>query len=64
MTRDFTQNFTLPQVFFKYFASKNKLPSLSVSGTLFENGLGTVIYQSKEKCSGPNQAYKINVLQE
>ena len=64
MTRDFTQNFTLPQVFFKYFASKNQLPGLSVSGTLFENGLGTVIYSSKEKCSGPNQAYKINVLQE
>ena len=61
MTCDITQNFTLPQVF---PTSKNQLPGLSVSGTLFENGLGTVIYQSKEKCSGPDQAYKINVLQE
>ena len=31
--------FTLPQVFFKHFASKNQLPGLSVNGTLVENGL-------------------------
>ena len=30
---------TLPRVFFKCSASKNQLPSLSVSGTLVENGL-------------------------
>ena len=30
---------TLPQVIFKHFASKNELPSLSVSGTMVENGL-------------------------
>ena len=30
---------TLPQVFFKHFASKNQLPGLSVNGTLVENGL-------------------------
>ena len=34
----FTENVTLPQVFFKYFASKNQLPGLSISGTLVENG--------------------------
>ena len=27
------------RVFFKHFASKNQLPGLSVSATLFENGL-------------------------
>ena len=30
---------TLPQVFSKHFASKNQLPSLSISGTLVENEL-------------------------
>ena len=35
----YQQNVTLPQVFFKYFASKNQLPGLSVSGILVENGL-------------------------
>ena len=30
---------TVPQVFFKHFASENQLPGLSVSGTLVENGL-------------------------
>ena len=30
---------TLPQVFFKYFASKFQIPGLSVNGTLVENGL-------------------------
>ena len=34
-----TQNITLPQVFFKYFASKNQLPNFYISGTLAENGL-------------------------
>ena len=33
------KNVTVPQVFFKYFASKNQLPGFSVSGTLVENGL-------------------------
>ena len=32
-------NVTLPQVFFKHFASKNQLPGLSIGGTLVENGL-------------------------
>ena len=32
-------NVTLPQVFFKHFASKNELPGLSIIGTLIENGL-------------------------
>ena len=35
----FTQNVTLPQVFFKHFACKNQLPGLSLSGALVENGL-------------------------
>ena len=39
MTCIFTENVTLPQVFFKYFASKNQVPGLSISGTLVENGL-------------------------
>ena len=30
---------TPPQVFFKYFANKNQLPGLSVSGAMVENGL-------------------------
>ena len=30
---------TLPRVFFKYFASKDQLPSFYISGTLVENGL-------------------------
>ena len=34
----FTENVTLPQVFFKHFASKNQLPGLSISGTLAGNG--------------------------
>ena len=33
--------FTLPQVFFKHFASQIQLPGLSVSGTLVENGLSS-----------------------
>ena len=39
MTCIFTENITLPHVFFKHFASKHQLPGLSVSGTLVENGL-------------------------
>ena len=35
----FTENVTLPQVFFKHFASKNQLPGLSIIETLVENGL-------------------------
>ena len=34
-----SKNVTLPQVFFKHFASKNQLPGFYVSGTLVENGL-------------------------
>ena len=32
-------NVTLPQVFFKHFASKNELPGLSITATLVYNGL-------------------------
>ena len=39
MTCIFAENVTLPQVFFKHFASKNQLPGLSIIGTLVENGL-------------------------
>ena len=39
MTCIFTQNVTLPQVFFKHFASKSQLPGFHISGTLTENGL-------------------------
>ena len=35
----FTWNFTLPQVFFKHFASKNQLPGFYRSGTLIGNYL-------------------------
>ena len=35
----FTKNVTLPQVFFKHFASKNQLTGFYISGTLVENGL-------------------------
>ena len=40
--------FTLPQVFFKHFASKNPLPGFYKSGTLVENGLTTE--QKNSKC--------------
>ena len=44
---------TLPQVFLKHFTSKNKLPGLSVSGTLIENGLKRRRNNSeKQPCSG------------
>ena len=39
LTCIFTQNFTLPQVFFKHFGNKNQLPGLSKIGTLLENGI-------------------------
>ena len=32
--------------FFKHFASKNQLPGFYISGTLVENGLEEVAYQS------------------
>ena len=32
------QNATLPQVFFKHFASKSELPGFYVKGTLVEMG--------------------------
>ena len=35
----FTQNVTLPQVFFKHFGSKNQLPGFQISRTLVENEL-------------------------
>ena len=35
----FTLNFTLPQVFFKHFASKNQRPGFYTSETLVENEL-------------------------
>ena len=52
MTCIFTQNVTLPQVFFKHFASKIQLPGLPVSGTLVENGLDTLVqgYPLHESC--------------
>ena len=33
---------TLPQMFFKHFASKNQLTGLSVGGTLVETGLKAI----------------------
>ena len=33
---------TLPQVFFRHFASKNHLPGFSIIGTLARNGLSCV----------------------
>ena len=39
LSKDADRMSTLPQVFFKLFASKNQLTGLSVSGTLVENGL-------------------------
>ena len=33
------KNVTLPEVFFKYFASKNQLPRFYISGAFVENGL-------------------------
>ena len=44
MTCIFVYNATLPQVFFEHFASKNQLPGLSVSVTLFESGLAHLFY--------------------
>ena len=38
------KNVTVPQVFFKHFASKNQLPGFSVSGTLVENGLKYLVF--------------------
>ena len=40
----FTENVTLPQVFFKHFACKIQRPGFYISGTLVENGL--IIYTS------------------
>ena len=34
----FTENVTLPQIFFKHFTSKNQLPGFYITGTLVENG--------------------------
>ena len=34
-----SKDVTLPQAFFKHFASKNQLTDLSIIGTLVENGL-------------------------
>ena len=38
----YEQNVTLPQLFFKHFASKNQLPGLSVKGILVENELSLI----------------------
>ena len=43
----FTKNVTLPQVFFKHFASKNQLTGFYISGTLVENGLKSTLNQRK-----------------
>ena len=48
------KNVTLPQVFFKHFASKNKLPSLSISGTFFKYRLKSLRKHRKEKQSSLN----------
>ena len=50
MTCIFTWNVTLPQVFFKHFASKNQLPDFYISETLVENGL-------KKSCYLINESY-------
>ena len=47
MTSIFTENVTLPQAFFKHFASKNQLPGFYVSETLVENGLTSLILKAK-----------------
>ena len=44
------KNVTLPQVFFKYFASKNQLPGLSINGALVENGLIKFCVKFTEFC--------------
>ena len=44
----YKQNVTLPQVFFKHFASNNQLPSLSVSGALVENELIALVIPNPE----------------
>ena len=37
MTSIFTENVTLPQVFFRHFASKNQLPGFYIKGALVGN---------------------------
>ena len=37
-----SKDVTLPQVFFKHFASKNQLPGFYISRTLVENGLNLI----------------------
>ena len=44
----YKQNVTLPQVFFKHFASNNQLPSLPVSGALVENELIALVIPNPE----------------
>ena len=39
MSSTFFKNVTLPQVFFKHFASKNQLSGFYIGGILEENGL-------------------------
>ena len=39
-----TGTFTLPEVYFKHFASKNQLPGLSVSGILVKNGMKVIAF--------------------
>ena len=50
MTYIFTQNVTLPQVFFRHFASKNQLPGFCISGALVENGLTSKMGQIELNC--------------
>ena len=47
LSKDAGENVTRPQLFFKHFASKSQLPGLSVSGTLLENGLMSMLPQAK-----------------
>ena len=50
------KNVTLPQVFFKYFASKNQLPGFYISGTLVENEL--IILEQIFRCNSQNMEIK------
>ena len=42
-----SKDVTLPQVFFKHFASKNQLPGFYISETLVENGLSCTSFFNK-----------------
>ena len=60
----FTWNVTLAKVFFNYFANKNQLPGLSVSGTLVENVFNSnfAIFIGKHPCTRFPANIAINFL--